>query len=158
MTRLVRAWLLTAVADGCFAMAQTALAGRSIARLWQYVASVPFGRGMIDSGAGGVALGLATHFSVALAWSLVMFLIARRFPGLLSTRGRVFLVALVYGPLVWIVMSCAVIPRFSHQLPALDGRWLTQLVGHAFSVGLPICWSLSDPSPERPRSVSASTS
>ena len=47
-------------------------------------------------------------------------------------------VAALYGPLVWTVMSMAVIPAFTHRPPAITPRWWIQFFGHAPFVGLPI--------------------
>jgi hypothetical protein len=140
---LVRAGILTGVADGVFAVVLTLMYGRTFERLWQGVASVPFGAGMFQKGALGAAVGIALHFCVAFGWSLVMLLIVRRWPAILASTKGIALTAVIYGPLVWVIMSCAIIPLFVHKPPVIDSRWATQLIGHAFSVGLPIAWSLS---------------
>lgn len=87
------------------------------------------------------ALGLLMHFAVAFAWSAVyLFLVlrsawVRRL--LEGPQGRV-MVAAVYGPLVWIVMSLAVIPGLLHRSPTITYRWWIQLIGHFPFVGVPI--------------------
>jgi uncharacterized membrane protein YagU involved in acid resistance len=48
------------------------------------------------------------------------------------------LVAAVYGPLIWLVMSFVVIPSMTGRPTAVTSRWWTQFVGHAIFVGLPI--------------------
>ena len=47
-------------------------------------------------------------------------------------------VAVLFGPMVWVIMSLAVIPLLVHRPPVIGVRWWIQLVGHVFFVGLPI--------------------
>ena len=47
-------------------------------------------------------------------------------------------VASWYGPLVWLVMSLAVIPMLVQRAPAITFRWWVQLIGHIPFVGFPI--------------------
>ena len=58
--------------------------------------------------------------------------------GVLAAPYGVVAVAAVYGPLIWLVMSLAVIPALTHRPPAINIRWWVQLIGHAPFVGLPI--------------------
>jgi hypothetical protein len=143
---LLRAWLLTAVADGILAIVETLAYHRTLTHLFQGIASVPFGRGMIDGGPGAVALGVVLHFCVALTWSAVFLLLATRSTWLRSmiqsVTGRIATAA-VYGPCVWIVMSTLVIPFFVHRPVAISGRWWIELAGHVVSVGTPIVWTVA---------------
>jgi hypothetical protein len=51
--------------------------------------------------------------------------------------------AVVYGPLIWIVMSAVVIPLLTGRpLATITGRWWIQLAGHVVFVGVPIVWSI----------------
>lgn len=143
---LVRAWLLTGVADGILAIIETLAYHRTLTHLFQGIASVPFGRGMIDGGPGPVALGVALHFCVALVWSAVFLLLAMRLgwlqSAIQSVTGRI-VTAAVYGPCVWIVMSTLVIPFFVHRPVAITERWWIELAGHVVSVGTPIVWTVA---------------
>jgi hypothetical protein len=111
-----------------------------VLRVWNGVASVPFGARMMDAGAAGVAVGLLLHFCVAFAWSALLLLLVRRMrpmhPALLGA---------LYGPLIWIVMSLAVIPLFTHTATPITWRWWVQLAGHAVFVGQPMAWSVRQP-------------
>ena len=112
-----------------------------VRRLWQGVASVLLGVAAFDGGARTAAIGLAMHFGVAFAWSavfLVLALASSRLRGALASPYGVVAVATVYGPVIWMVMSLAVIPLFTHRPPAINLRWWVQLVGHFPFVGLPI--------------------
>jgi len=50
----------------------------------------------------------------------------------------VLAIAAVYGPLIWLVMSLAVIPMLTHRPPAINLRWCVQFFGHIPFVALPI--------------------
>jgi hypothetical protein len=143
---LGRAALLTGVADGILAVVETLAYHRSLTRLFQGIASVPFGRGMIDGGRGPVMLGVVLHFCVAFAWSAVFLTVAIRWRWLRSFIRRVpgrVATAAVFGPSVWIVMSAVVIPLFVHRPVAITGRWWIELAGHVVSVGTPIVWTVA---------------
>jgi len=154
LVRLLRAGLLTGVIDGLWAIGLTMAYGRSIPRLWQGLAAIPFGKQMLDGDAATVALGIALHFCVALGWSAVFLLLFTRWrwlAGVLESRYGLLKVAAVYGSLIWIVMSVLVIPAFTRTSPMISYRWLIQLVGHMVFVGLPIVWgsTFSRPAPRR---------
>jgi len=143
---LIRAWLLTGVADGILAVVETIAYHRTRTHLFQGIASVPFGRVMIDGGPGAVALGVVLHFCVALTWSAMFLVLATHSSWLRSVissvSGRI-VTAAVYGPCVWIVMSTLVIPFFVHRPVAITGRWWIELAGHVVSVGTPIVWTVA---------------
>ena len=142
LSRLVRAWLLTAVVDGVFASALNVLAYKStVAQLWQRVASTLIGPSAFEGGTRTVLLGLLMHVGVALWWSAVFLALVMSWPQLrrvIATPGGIVGVATLYGPLVWLVMSLAVIPMLTGRPPMLTLRWWVQLVGHVPFVALPI--------------------
>ena len=145
-SRLLRAWLLTGVIDGSWAIVLTALYGRSQARLWQGIAATLFGERMFAAGVPAIALGVAMHFGVAFAWSAVFLRLVLKSPwlrGVLASPGGVFGVAAVYGPFVWIVMSAVVIPALTQKPLVITWRWWIQLAGHVVFVGLPIVWAIA---------------
>lgn len=144
--RLLRAGLFTGVVDFCWAMVLTLTYGKSLLKLWQGVASVPFGKGMLDGGAPTALVGVVTHFGVAFSWSALLLVLLMRsawLRGVLASPGGVFKVAVVWGPLIWIVMSLVMIPLFTGAATPVTVRWFIQLVGHVFFVGLPMAWGLS---------------
>ena len=84
------------------------------------------------------------HVLVAFTWAAVfVFGVLRWAPArrVLASPGGAVKVALVYGPLIWIVMSCLVIPVLTRRPPAVNARWLVQLAGHVPFVALPIAWA-----------------
>lgn len=139
--RVLRAGVVTGVADGLFATVQTLLNGATFSRLWQGVASVLLGPEALRGGTRTVVIGLAMHFGVALAWSAVFVLLvlrSSRVERVLAGPYGVIKVAAVYGPFVWMFMSLVVIPVLVRRPPNITSRWWVQLVGHFPFVGLPI--------------------
>jgi hypothetical protein len=134
--------IAVAVLDGLFAIVLYVVRGNTtIERLFQGIASALIGPAAFKGGATTFALGIALHVAVALAWS-VIFLLALRgtkfVPRMLSWRFGALDVALWYGPLVYVVMSLALIPLFTHRVPPITVNWITVLLGHIPFVGLPI--------------------
>jgi hypothetical protein len=139
--RLLRAGLATGVIDGLWACVLTWIYGSTFERLWQGVASTVVGADAIGGGAGPTALGLAIHFGVAFGWSavfLALYLAIPKLRALTSSLGGIVAVAVVYGPLIWVVMSLLVIPALVGHPPNVTYRWWIQLAGHAVFVGPPI--------------------
>ena len=144
-SHLVRAGLVTGVIDGLFSSALSVFAyGSTATRLFQGVAATLLGSEALDGGASTAAVGVLMHFGVAFGWSAVfIFLVMRstRVRELLSSRYGAIKVASLYGPLVWMVMSLAVIPFLVGRPPAITVRWWIQFFGHIPFVALPIVMS-----------------
>ena len=147
VSRLIRAWLLTALVDGLFSSALSVWAyDTPVSRLWQRVASTLLGPSAFEGGTRTVLIGLAMHLGVAFAWSAVFLLLYLRSPALrrqVTSTGGVIRVAAVYGPLIWIVMSCVVIPLFVGRPPQITARWWVQFFGHIPFVAIPIVASIA---------------
>lgn len=144
---LLRTGATIALVDFIFASCLTVFAyGGTFARLWRGVAGVPFGQQALDGPTWWVAIGILCHITTAFTWSAVYLFGVSRLEfvrQLVSTRFGVLKVAAIYGPCIWIVMSFAVIPTFTHRLPAITIRWFIQVAGHVFAVGTPIVWTVS---------------
>jgi hypothetical protein len=144
---LVRAWLVTATVDSLFSSALNVFAYHStVALLWQRVASTLLGPEALNGGARTVLIGLLMHAGVALAWSSVFLIVAMKWPALraaIRTPAGVVAVAALYGPVIWMVMSFAVIPTATGRLPAVNARWWIQFFGHIPFVALPIVGVIS---------------
>jgi hypothetical protein len=138
----VRAWLVTGITDGLFSSLLAAFFyGSTVTRLWQGVASVPLGAGALNGGLRTAAIGLAMHFGVAFAWSAIflgLVLASSWLREMLATPSGVIGVAAIYGPIIWMTMSLAIIPLFTHRPPAINFRWWVQFFGHIPFVALPI--------------------
>jgi hypothetical protein len=144
---LVRAGLLTGVIDGLFSSILSVVFYQStVARLFQGVASTVLGKEAFDGGTPAAALGVVMHFGVAFGWSAVFLFLVMRLRwirGLLASRYGVVKVASLYGPLIWLVMSLAVIPLLTNRPPTIGRRWWVQFFGHIPFVGIPIVASVA---------------
>ncbi len=144
--RLVLAGLVTGVVDGLFAcVLSVVFYDSTIARLFQGVASTVLGQASFTGGARTAFIGVLMHFAVAFFWSAVFLLLVLRSAGIrrvLASRAGALKIASFYGPLIWLVMSLAVIPLLLHRPPTMTTRWWIQLVGHIVFVGLPIVGSI----------------
>jgi hypothetical protein len=142
LSRLVRAGLVTGVTDGLFSSVLSALFyGSTVTRLWQGVASTLLGAAAFNGDIRTAAIGVLMHFCVAFGWSAVFFLLvvsSSWLRGVLAGSYGVFAVASIYGPLIWLVMSLAVIPMLTHRPPSINLRWWVQFFGHIPFVALPI--------------------
>ena len=145
---LLKCGLAVGVSDFLFASVSNGLMmHRTPVRVFQGVASVPFGKGALDGGLPTAALGLAMHFCVALFWSAVYLLITRSSPAmrrLVQTARGAVLFAAIYGPFIWLVMTFVVIPFFVHRPPTFSPIWWVQLVGHPVFVVGPMIWAAGD--------------
>ena len=142
---ILATWLVTAAWDFvCATMLSVFAYGSTFSRLWQGVAAAVLGAPAMSMGARGVAAGLVLHLLVALTWSAIFVLALARSTALrravASTRGAIG-VAVVYGPLIWLIMSLAVI-RLATGRPTVFGfRWWVQLFAHVPFVTLPLVFT-----------------
>lgn len=145
-SRLLRAGLLTALVDGLFSsVLSVAFYGSTVTRLFQGVAATLLGSAALQGGTRTALIGVLMHCGVAFGWSAVLLVAvtrSRRLGRVLESRHGVAIVAAIYGPLVWMVMSLAVIPLLLHRPPAIGIRWWVQFFGHVPFVGLPIASSI----------------
>ena len=142
VSRILAAGLLTALTDGAFSsVLSVAFYGSTVTRLFQGVAGVLIGREALNGGTPAALIGIAMHFGVAMAWSAIFALGVLRIGAvrrLLESPLGAVKVAVWYGPLVWTIMSLAVIPLMTGRPTAITSRWWTQWFGHMVFVGLPI--------------------
>jgi hypothetical protein len=139
---LVRAWLTIAVVDWLFASTLGVVAYHStVARVWQGVASVVLGPSALQGGLRAELVGTALHLCVAFTWTAVFLglaLLSERLRRIIATPAGVVVVSIVYGPMVWTIMSTLIIPTATGRPPTIGARWWVQIVAHMFFVALPI--------------------
>jgi uncharacterized membrane protein YagU involved in acid resistance len=63
--------------------------------------------------------------------------------GLLASELGVLKVAALYGPVIWMVMSLALIPLMTHRPPSITYRWWIQFFGHILFVAFPMIWAIT---------------
>jgi hypothetical protein len=138
-------WLVTAAWDFVCASALSVFAYKgTFARLWQGVGSTPFGPSILEMGNRGVLVGLGVHLAVAFTWSLIFVLALVASPALrriVATTGGALLVACIYGPIIWLVMSCVVIRFATGRAPTFGFRWWVQIFAHVPFVTLPLVFT-----------------
>ena len=142
---MIATWLVTAAWDFVCASALSVVAYHStFSRLWQSVASAAVGSRAFEMGARGVAVGLALHLLVALTWSALFVLAVSRVRLLqrtLAPPSGALAIAVVYGPVIWLVMSFVVIQLATGKPPALTFRWWVQVFAHVPFVTLPLVFT-----------------
>jgi uncharacterized membrane protein YagU involved in acid resistance len=108
-------------------------------RIFQSVAAGIMGRA--NAVAGGVRtfmLGLLLHFVVATCIATVYYLTARTFPVLIR---KYVISGLLYGMIAYLGMNYVVIPLSAigpRATPKPTSIFLTEIIGHAVLVGLPL--------------------
>lgn len=107
LSRTLMAGLAGGAVDLVYASAMGVLNSGSAARPWQVVASGWIGPAAREGGAWSVALGLATHFGIAVCMAAAYALAARRWPDLYR---RWWLYAPAYGIVLYAVMYRIVLP------------------------------------------------
>jgi len=147
---IVSGWLLCGVLDITAACVQAWIqAGRTPAGTLKGVASGLWGRAAMDAGAGMAAIGLAMHFTVALTWTLVFYVLSRRISFLRTAP--LLLVGPLYGIVVFTAMNYGTLPLLSWVRSLYLGTpprwpgsmmWWPQGVIHMICVGLPIAWGV----------------
>lgn len=143
LERWIRTGVAVGISDAIFASSLALLVPpyATLYRLWQGVASVPFGKGMIGAGLPAALLGLVTHFGVAFFWSGLFVLALRASPALrdaLDSWPRAIIVASIYGMSIWLIMSQLVIPAFVHRPPTIGLKYWILLIGHIPFVAMPM--------------------
>ena len=138
-------WLVTAAWDFLCASALAVFGyGSTLSRFWQGVATTVLGASALEMGAQGVAAGLVLHLAVALTWSAAFVLAVAGSAALrraLNQPVGALIVATIYGPLIWLVMSLAVIPLATGRWPELGFRWWVQIIAHVPFVTIPLVFT-----------------
>jgi hypothetical protein len=89
-------------------------------------------------------VGLGLHLLVALTWSAIFVLVLDRSDVLrraVARPGGAVAVAVVYGPMIWLVMSLVVIRLATGRPAAFGFRWWVQIVAHVPFVALPLAFT-----------------
>jgi uncharacterized membrane protein YagU involved in acid resistance len=136
---IVLGGLLAGTFDIVFAI--TRLFGRSAQWVLQSVASGWQGSAAFNGGWASAALGLVSHYSIAMVASAVYFIASRRIPFLTT---HAVIAGAIFGPLVYLFMNFVVLPLSAFPFK-LSYPWLTVLEGftsHAVFVGIPIALSI----------------
>jgi hypothetical protein len=91
-----------------------------------------------------VVAGVALHLAVAFTWSAIFVAAVILSPGLrrvIATPGGALAVAIAYGPMIWLVMSLAIIPVATGHPPKIAFRWWVQIFAHVPFVTIPLVFT-----------------
>jgi hypothetical protein len=106
--------------------------------VFQFIASGLIGMRAFDAGAASVALGVALHFSIALAWTAVYYAASRKLAILIR---RPVASGLSYGAFVYLFMNLVVLPlsRIPHLSNAMTiASRINGVLAVLFCIGLTI--------------------
>jgi hypothetical protein len=110
--------------------------GRPIERMWKAVAAGWLGPDAFKDGQFSFLLGVATHFGIAIVMAAAFALSATRAPVLYR---RPWTAGVIYGLVLYVVMSFVVIPlRFQRVPPLWTGPQTLIGIGVHIGVGLAI--------------------
>jgi uncharacterized membrane protein YagU involved in acid resistance len=107
-------------------------------QIFQYIASGLTGVWAFRAGATSVALGVAIHYTIALAWTALYFVAAGRWRILVQ---RPVVCGLLYGVLVYAVMNFVVLPltRVPHPHAAMTmASRVSGVLALLFCIGLTV--------------------
>jgi hypothetical protein len=107
-------------------------------RIFQSVASGLLGRAAFEGGVKTFLLGLLLHFVVATCIATVYYVASLKLPFLIH---QAVVSGLIYGMFAYLVMNYVVIPLSAigpRSTPKRLSIFLTEIIGHAFLVGLPL--------------------
>jgi hypothetical protein len=141
LPRILAAGLAGGAVDFFYASGLALSNGQALWRPWQSVASGWLGPAAREAGVGGIVLGLATHFGIALMMAAAYVLVARRIPVVV---GRPLATGAVYGLILYGVMYLGVLPlRWPEVFPNWNGvKSALDVLAHV-GVGLAIAWAAS---------------
>ncbi len=127
------AWLLVGTLDIGAAMIQTAQAGGTQVRLFQYIASGVYGKAAFSGGTPMMVWGLGFHYVIALAITVTFFALYPRVPFLRKSR---VLTGVLCGVLAWVVttqivvrLSAITVGPFNLQRAAIAAGILIAAIG-----------------------------
>lgn len=106
--------------------------------VFQYIASGLTGPWAFHAGTASVALGVAIHYTIALVWTLVYWVLSRRVAVLIR---RPILSGMLYGGAVYLVMNWLVLPLTrvprAHAAMSLASR-ISGILALLFCIGVTI--------------------
>ena len=134
----LRTWLLCGTLDALYAIIMAVIRHGSVADVWRFVASGPFGNGAMAWGSGGVIAGLFVHFTIMAAMVGTFLVAYNRAPALRS--GNPWMIGTLYGLALYVVMNWIVIAlRWPASFPPTDLlKVVTALFPHIAFVGIPM--------------------
>lgn len=110
--------------------------GKNPMLILRFISSAVFGRAAFEGGSSMLATGLLFHYIIAFCWTIVLFLM---YPFFIKMLRNKFVVAIVYGGLIWLMMNLVVL-RLT-KLPPANLQLMPSLMGALIlvvAIGLPV--------------------
>jgi uncharacterized membrane protein YagU involved in acid resistance len=130
--------LIAGVLDGLAAvLVHLIRGGRTPERIYNFIASGVFGPSAMTGGTPMVIAGIVFHLIIAIIWTALYFVAARKWRFL---RRQIVAASIAYGVFVWIMMNKVVLPLSRVQLGG-PPAWNSILVGVSVliaCIGLPV--------------------
>jgi hypothetical protein len=102
---LLRLCLLAGTLDGIAALLISYKISPAI--IFQFIASGWFGKAAFTGGTAMVICGIAFHYLIASFWSTLLF---HLYPGFKRIVMNKYVIAVLFGLIIWLVMNLAVLP------------------------------------------------
>ncbi|MGV8093560.1 MAG: hypothetical protein AB2L24_17000 [Mangrovibacterium sp.] len=132
------AGLLTGTLDILAAIIQTYLYGGNPVKMFQYITSGVFGEKSFAGGLTYAFYGLAFHYAIAFAWTILFFLI---YPKMKFLKRNRLLTGTGYSVFIWVVMNLVVLPLSNvPQSPFHIQSAVTDMLILMAAVGLPLSY------------------
>ncbi len=132
---ILLAWLVAGTLDLADAILFSHVYGIPAARVLRYIASGLWSGAAKSPNA--PLLGIAIHYTIALAWTVLYVFAARAWPAL---RRHALLAGAVYGLLIFFVMNYGVLPhsRIGHAPHFKTPNLINAVLALVLCIGLPI--------------------
>ncbi|GAB1594712.1 hypothetical protein [Lysobacter claricitrinus] len=129
--------LLAGLLDLTFALCFAGANGVGPERVLQTIASGWLGNAAYEGGLSTAAIGLVSHFGLALLWAGLFLFAARRMPALVT---HPLVAGIAFGVVVFLVMRLAVLPLSAYPRPVTFKPLATvlDLASHTLLFGVPI--------------------
>lgn len=133
---ILRLCLLTGTLDAIAALIISSKTPPMV--IFQYIASGWFGSKAFSGGITMMLWGILFHYLIASVWSILLFLLYPSFSAFLKTK---YLVAIVYGVIIWLIMNRLVLPLThvpKRTVPPTGSTIFKGILALILCVGLPI--------------------
>lgn len=112
--------------------------GKNVILVLQYIASAVFGQEAMNGGIFTALAGLLFHYLIALAFTVLFALFYSK---LWQWFKNIWLIAILYGLLIWLLMNLIIVP--STRAPQIPFSWSAGLVNClilVLCIGLPLAY------------------
>ena len=137
VSAVLKAGLLAGTLDIVCAMTHYYIrSGKNPANVLYFIASGVFDKAAFSGGAGMAMWGLFFHFFIAFSWAVIFFVL---FPKVRFISENRIVSGLLYGALIWLIMTHAVVPlSLTPKIPFDLSQALIGIVILMAAVGLPV--------------------